>query len=774
MSTRLPQALWAVPILSLLFASPSAGQSLSASVLPASRSVQVGNPATAFATIINAGPAAGLGCAPSLATNVPASLAFQTTDPNTNQLTGTPNTPVDIPAGATRTFVITLTPSAPISRMDVSFNFACANAPPAPTISSVNTLLLSASTPGGPDVVALATTPSRDGVVNVGGTGETGVFAVATVNMGASGSITVSADTDGTSLPLTVVICRTAPATGICLDPPTTGSLTVQMGAGATQTFGLFVTATSTVPFNPAVNRIFVRFLDAGGVIRGLTGVAASAAPFLTRADVTAILRTAATAIDATTMVVAVTDREGNVLGVFRKSDAPATVTGNFGDTVNANDWAVALARTGAFFSNGQAPLSSRTVRFISGIHFPPNITNAPNAALYGIENTNRGCNLNAQFIPGQQITPAGSLNGLPCNSADQRGCGLGIATGKPDVFDSNGSVVNPGGVPIFKEGSLVGGVGVTGVALDSAEFAAFAASVPNAKFGPVVPAPGVIFLDGIQLPFVDQAGAPPGVGPGVFTNGPYVVDPRDSPLGAAGVPTGWLIGPMASPELSASDVITIVNQAVNIANQARAAIRLPLGSKTRMMIAVADLRGRIIGLFRMDDATIFSIDVSVAMARNVVFFSGFDRLPSDLPGVPMGTSVTSRTISFGAQPLYPPGIDSSPAGPFFQLFLNDVAIPCRQGSQPPNVNQSGIVFFPGSVALWKNGQMAGGLGVSGEGVEQDDLVTAGGATGFAPPLDVRADRVEIGGARLPFLKFPRNPCAPDECRTAASLPPAE
>jgi hypothetical protein len=123
-----------------------------------------------------------------------------------------------------------------------------------------------------------------------------------------------------------------------------------------------------------------------------------------------------------------------------------------------------------------------------------------------------------------------------------------------------------------------------------------------------------------------------------------------------------------------------------------------------------------------------------------------------------VGTAVTNRTISFGAQPLYPPGIDGTSPGPFFQLYQSDVATPCRQGSETPNVRQNGIVFFPGSMPLYRNGQLVGGLGVSGDGVEQDDLVTAAGATGFAPPLDIRADQIEIRGARLPFLKFPRNP----------------
>ena len=481
---------------------------------------------------------------------------------------------------------------------------------------------------------------------------------------------------------------------------------------------------------------------------------------FLTAGDVRDIIQTAAQALPATTMVIAVTDREGNVLGVFRKPNAPATAPGNFGVPVNANDLAVSLARTGAFFSNNQAPLSSRTVRFISGIHFPPGIRNKPNAALYGIENTNRGCDLNTVFNPGKTIIPSRSLNGLPCNSLDTRGCGAGITTGKANLIDDDPNAVNPAGIPIFKDGVLVGGIGVTGVDSVSAEFAAFVGSVPNGRFGPVVPDPGAVILDGIQLPFVNQTTPLPDAGTG-SRNGTFVVFPVDSPLGAAGVPDGWLVGPLGSADLSPSEVEQIVAQAVDIANRARAAIRLPLGSRTRMMIAVTDLRGTLLGLFRMPDATIFSIDVAVAKARNVVFLSGPDRLLGDLPGVPMGTAVTNRTISFGAQPLYPPGIDGTGAGPFFQLYVNDVATPCRQGSQAPNLNQSGIVFFPGSTPLFKNNRMVGGLGVSGDGVEQDDLVTAGGATGFAPPLDTRADLVFVGGIRLPYLKFPRDPFAP-------------
>ena len=480
----------------------------------------------------------------------------------------------------------------------------------------------------------------------------------------------------------------------------------------------------------------------------------------LTAADVTAVVSAAATSISSTSMVIAVVDREGVILGVYRKAAAPVTVVGNFGATVNANDFAVSLARTGAFFSNDEAPLSSRTVRFISGVHFPPGIKNKPNAELYGIENTNRGCPIVTPGDPPFNVPAINSplaVAGGNCTAFDTSGCSLGIATGKADLIDNDPNAVAPGGVPIFKNGRLVGGIGVAGVPPAFAEFAAFAGSVPGPAFGPQPAAPGVIFIDGIQLPFVNQTTSPDSA-TGIFTPAEFVVGPIASPRGEAGVPDGYLIGPAASPQLTQAEVDLIVSQAIAQALKTRAAIRLPPSRPAKMVIAVSNLAGAIIALYRMPDATIFSIDVAVTKSRNVIYFSDVTRVPGDLPGVPIGTAVSARTISFGAQPFFPPGIEGSGPGPFFNLFQNDVAIPCRQGSQPLNIHQSGIVFFPGSTPLYKNGVLVGGLGVSGDGVAQDDLVTAAGATGFAPPSAIRADQILIGDVRLPFFKFPQNP----------------
>ena len=123
-----------------------------------------------------------------------------------------------------------------------------------------------------------------------------------------------------------------------------------------------------------------------------------------------------------------------------------------------------------------------------------------------------------------------------------------------------------------------------------------------------------------------------------------------------------------------------------------------------------------------------------------------------------MGTAVTSRTIGYGAQPFFPPGIDGSAPGPFFNLYQQDVANPCTQGFQAAGPNQSGVVFFPGSLPLYRNGTLVGGLGISGDGVDQDDYVAAGGAAGFEAPAAIRADQIILQGVRLPYQKFPTNP----------------
>jgi len=509
----------------------------------------------------------------------------------------------------------------------------------------------------------------------------------------------------------------------------------------------------------------------------------ATPAPFdaLNANEVDSIVRTAAASLTVDTMTVAVVDRAGRVLALFRKPSA---------DPAN-DDVAVGVARTAAFFSHNMAPLSSRTVRFISGIHFPPGITDTPSAALYGIENTNRGCDFNVVFNTDKCFPRARSLNGNPCDSSDTSGCGPGIVTGKILPDDRDASSVNAGGVPLYRivdasridegiisNGKLIGGIGVAGVPGDPqlAEFAAatgaFAGVAPVPSFP--LPNPGNVFIDGIRLPFLgpdikltfNGSGLPIGVErpedtAGVTAlNGTFVIAAKNG--GCA--PNEYLAGPSGGSSLTQSDVDGIVQRAIATAKKTRGAIRLPLNSYARMVIAVADTDGSILALYRMPDATVFSIDVAIAKARNVIYFS-----QTGLQGVPAGTAISNRTIAFGSQPFFPPGIDSRVfdvgPGPFYNsLFLFDLANPCSQGTQAKNANQNGVVFFAGSTPLYRGNTLVGGLGISGDGIEQDDYVSYFGAGPFLPATKMWADRIKIDGARLPMFKFPRQPGGVKEC----------
>jgi virginiamycin B lyase len=249
------------------------GSGLVAAVLPSSRSVEVGNTATAFATVINSSSSAASGCAIVPVTPVPASFVYQTTNPATNALTGPPNTPVSIAAGGSQSFVIAFTPNSPFVPTNVVFGFSCTGVSAAPSTTGLNTLLLSASTTPVPDVVALAATAMNDGILHIPGTSGSGAFAVATVNVGAGASITATANTGAASLPLAISLCQTDPASGQCtssIGP----NVTTTINANATPTFAIFATASGAVPFVPQTNRIFVEFSDANGVVRGSTSVA--------------------------------------------------------------------------------------------------------------------------------------------------------------------------------------------------------------------------------------------------------------------------------------------------------------------------------------------------------------------------------------------------------------------------------------------------------------------------------------------------------------------
>jgi hypothetical protein len=209
---------------------------------------------------------------------VPVTLSYQTTNPATNGLTGTQNSPVSLAASGTsgnsQSFLIALTANTTFVPTNVVLSFVCKNVDPALPIVGVNTLLLSSSSTPVPDVIALGATPSGDGILDIAGTAGSAAFAVATANVGAGGTITASVDSGAATLSATLTICQTNPTTGACLGPATASYGPVTVNANDTPTFSIFATASGAIPFAPGGNRIFVRFKDSGGVVRGSTSVA--------------------------------------------------------------------------------------------------------------------------------------------------------------------------------------------------------------------------------------------------------------------------------------------------------------------------------------------------------------------------------------------------------------------------------------------------------------------------------------------------------------------
>ncbi len=600
-------------------------------------------------------------------------------------------------------------------------------------------------------------------------------------------------------------------------------------------------------------------------------------APQLDTDQVSQLLQRASAADGAGDAIVAIVDRGGRLLGVRVEGNVSSQITSDPATLTFAIDGALAEARTGAFFANNQAPLTSRSIGFISqstitqrevdsspdvtdpnsplygpgfvaairaGGHFPPGVAHTPEADLFGIEGTNR--DTSDYLNPDGTLTPLASRfnvptqyipSGIPTSEFLAPPDSYGYISGIDPSAQPRGIGTLPGGIPIYLDGNLVGGIGVffpgtTGYASEEnsslsagfdptkpdrsleAEYVAFAAvgGAPGIGAG-VGTINGVAPVANVTFPLtpnarIDLAGITVNiVGPG-GTQGPGTVlafgatlppgDPDsgvnervdtagDTLLDGAPVPDGWLVTPHDGVGITAAQVTQMIDQGIAQAEQTRAAIRLPLGSTTEQTFAVTDSTGAVLGLYRMPDSTVFSIGVAVAKARNVAYYDDPTQLqPQDeVPGVAPGVAFTSRTFRYLADPNYPEGIDGTPPGPFsilndggvdpttgldvgpplpasaFQSVLGYAAFHPNANFHDPNdpLNQNGVVFFPGSSAVYVNGQIRGGLGVSGDGVAQDDVVTYAGVAGFGPPPDVTtADEVFVRGVRLPYFNFDRNP----------------
>jgi uncharacterized protein GlcG (DUF336 family) len=506
----------------------------------------------------------------------------------------------------------------------------------------------------------------------------------------------------------------------------------------------------------------------------------------LSSSDIQTILQQATSAATSLSkpVTIVITDREGNVLGKFAMSGAPASTTirsvgangqGLEGTVAPATEAATAKAATAAFFSTTGNAFSTRTAGFIIQEHFPPGISFRAGGPLYGVQ-----------------------FSSLPCSDIKKPSARLGLSA-------------DPGGLPIYKNGLPAGAIGVEGDGLytvdrdpadDDQPFEELIAATGIRGFeAPALIRGDNILVDGIRLPFtnVTNTSAPTTAASiaGAIISAPPAsefvpqivggiageVSPRFFPFIAGTAPS--------SNALTASEVGTIISHAAQQGNITRAAIRQPLGSNARVTVAVVDTTGVVLGVFRQQDAPVFGFDVAVQKARTAAFFSsanaatalraaGFgsyvDRATADGLRFDGAFAFTDRATGFLHRPFFPDGINDAAPGPFstaiadwspfnvgFQLdlvrtnFLASLvgpAVPCTSIPSLPN----GVQIFPGSVPLYKNGVLVGAIGISGDGVDQDDLIAAAGANGFSPAPAIRADQIFVRGVRLPFLKFPRSP----------------
>jgi uncharacterized protein GlcG (DUF336 family) len=590
--------------------------------------------------------------------------------------------------------------------------------------------------------------------------------------------------------------------------------------------------------------------------------VRAQGAAQLTKDDVELIVAQAASEakrIDQSA-IIAVTDREGFVLALwdvkkrlpqqlprfplFLESNLP--VVKAYGLVASA----VTRASTAAFLSSNQNAFTTRTAGYIIQQHFPPGVRNTPPGPLVGVGFSS----LFFTDVNRVKLIPPGFNGGL---STDQLIANGQIVTVQPDnaispgvrapLFPLTSLNDSPGGVPLYKDGQLVGGIGVTGDG-DPTDLTPAAAilfkqgqkvATTGFKFGEDTdeevalagqthfrPADEIVgsnvIIGGIRVPYVhprlvdirdveaDPSDLPnlgqpidipldlvPGAAnpfapapaafltpppltaaykldAGVVASGSPQASPAEYPYEPASL--GGFPGQIRFPfrddpklhdldpandrihgasRLTRDEVFDIISLAAERAAKTRAGIRLPIGTSAKVFIVVVANPNKpaepppILGIFRTGEATVFSLDVAAQKARTALFFSNTQ------------LAMSSRSVGFLAQRFFPPGIDGTSHGPYFGF---QEAVTLRRSPTPPNFFPgnpnlpNGITIFPGGFPLYKDDILVGAIGISGDGVDQDDIIGISGTINFRPKLKIRADNYTFRGARLPYVKFPRDP----------------
>ncbi|OLE17484.1 MAG: hypothetical protein AUG50_08445 [Betaproteobacteria bacterium 13_1_20CM_3_63_8] len=586
-----------------------------------------------------------------------------------------------------------------------------------------------------------------------------------------------------------------------------------------------------------------------GGAGGGTSNAQIPSPNALTAAEVATVIAQAVAEAKARNApaTIAVVDRVGNVLGIFAMTGAAATFTissgtGAVGGLEGVNILpsaaaAVAKAVTGAYLSSAGNAFSTRTASQIVQSHFNPRESNQPGGPLFGVQFSSLACSDVVQPASAAQLGPKPSPLGL---SAD------------------------PGGLPLYKNGTVVGGIGVIADGLYSVDLNIFDTDTDSdeliavaGSFGFAAPTDvraDHITVDGRTLRYVDSeatasnpATAPPLISPlpGTWVNLPVAgVSFDTSPSGFAPDPESAFMGKNAYTlvdgagvprfasrsgisGLARMEVLAILGSGLDIANRARAQIRRPTGSAAQVTIVVVDTNGDILGLTRTPDAPVFGTDVAVQKARTAAFFSNVNAaavlaaLPAasyltppatssiagyvtamrtflgDPTALANGVAYSNRSVGNLARPFFPDGIEGTPNGPLSKPFpaqwspFNDglqldlifnvlrASVGAPVPGLPPPLDptsctgdprlKNGIQIFPGSFPIYRGPTLIGAVGVSGDGIDQDDMISflglanagkaLGTGIGNAVPA-IRADTLvpQGEGTRLRYVNCPQAP----------------
>ena len=271
-----------------------------------------------------------------------------------------------------------------------------------------------------------------------------------------------------------------------------------------------------------------------------------------------------------------------------------------------------------------------------------------------------------------------------------------------------------------------------------------------------------------------------------------------------------------AATSLTAAEVRAVLEEAFLVMSAARAQIRQPLDSRAQVSISVVDTNGAVLGLVRGPDAPIFGTDVSLQKARTAAFFSSATAAAQLLgnpdPDVSMfvgqvraflgdpnaltgQTAFSDRANGNLSRPYFPDGELGRPPGPLsrpiaefnpFSTGLQSALIEknvidhvvfllgggpdtpqrCTQNPDPSRL-ANGIQIFPGSVPIYRGNTLVGAIGISGDGIDQDDMISFLGTHNAslrvginnAPPA-IRADNIVVPGpnVRLRYVSCPFAP----------------